>query len=230
MTLDPPFTAAQFFMVFADYNAAIWPLQIVAYGLGVVAVIALWLRGALAKRVIFSALALLWAINGIGYHFVFFAEINPLATAFAAFFVLQSILFAASVLIPNDLRFDVGLNFRAAAGLLFIVYALLIYGLLGYWAGHGWMAGPMFGVAPCPTTIFTIGMLLMARGRWVAWLSIIPFLWSLVGLAAALQLGIIEDFGLPIAGLSLAIVLAIAVFRGFQAGRATTTSPGWTET
>lgn len=224
--LDPPFTAAQFFTVFADYNAAIWPLQIVAYGLGVLAVIALWLRGPLAKRVILSVLALLWALNGIGYHFVFFAEINPLATAFAAFFVLQSILFAASVLIPNDLRFEVGLNFRSAAGLSFIVYALLIYGLLGYWAGHGLMAGPLFGVAPCPTTIFTIGMLLLARGRWVGWLSIIPFLWSLVGLAAALQLGILEDLGLPVAGLLLAIVLAVEIFRELQARRATATSPG----
>ena len=79
----------------------------------------------------------------------------------------------------------------------FIVYALLIYELLGCWAGHGLMAGPLFGVAPCPTTIFTIGMLLLARGGWVVWLSIIPLLWSLVGLAAALQLGIPEDFGLP---------------------------------
>ncbi len=30
--LDPLFTVEQFFAVFADYNAAIWPLQIVAYG------------------------------------------------------------------------------------------------------------------------------------------------------------------------------------------------------
>ena len=150
----------------------------------------------------------MWALNGIGYHFLFFAGINPVAKVFAACFVLQSILFAMSVLVPGDSRFEVRLDVRSATGLFFIVYALLIYELLGYWAGHGLMAGPMFGVAPCPTTIFTIGMLLLARGRWVAWLSIIPFLWSLAGLAAALQLGIAEDFGLPVAGLVLAIALA----------------------
>lgn len=218
MILDPPFTVAQFFAVFADYNAAIWPLQIVAYGLGVLAVVALWLRGLLVKQVIFAALAIMWAVNGFGYHLLFFAEINPVAKAFAAFFLLQSLLFAASVLIPNDLRFEVRLDFRSAAGLSFIVYALLIYELLGYWAGHGLMAGPMFGVAPCPTTIFTLGMLMLARGRWAAWLSIIPLLWSLVGLAAALQLGIPEDFGLPAAGLALAIVLAVQAFHA-GAGR-----------
>lgn len=49
---------------------------------------------------------------------------------------------------------------------------------------------------------------MIARGRWVVWLSIIPVLWSLVGLAAALQLGIPEDLGLPVAGAILIAVLA----------------------
>jgi len=76
----------------------------------------------------------------------------------------------------------------------------------------------LFGVAPCPTTIFTIGMLLLARGRWVVWLSIIPLLWSLVGLAAALQLGIPEDFGLPAAGFGLVSALIIEKFRTWGNG------------
>jgi len=207
--LGPPFTVAQFFAVFADYNAAIWPLQIVAYGLGVLAVVALWLRRPSANQVILSVLALMWAMNGIGYHLLFFAEINPIAPAFAALFLLQSILFAGAVLIPNDLRFEIWPNFISAAGLSCVVYALLIYEILGYRAGHGPMAGPLFGVAPCPTTIFTIGMLLLARGKWVVRLSIIPILWSLVGLAAAVQLGIPEDFGLPVAALALVIALTV---------------------
>jgi hypothetical protein len=207
--LDPPFTVAQFFAVFADYNTAIWPLQIVAYGLGGLAVIALWLRRPLANQVILSVLAIMWALNGIGYHFLFFAEINPIAKAFALFFLLQSILFAASVMVPNDLRFEIRLNFRSVAGLFFIVYALLIYETLGYWAGHRLMAGPLFGVAPCPTTIFTIGTLLLARGKWVVWLSIIPILWSLIGVAAAFQFGVPEDLALPVAGAMLLLSVAM---------------------
>ena len=215
---NPPFTVEQFLAVFADYNAAIWPLQIAVYGLGVLAVIALWLRGPLAQQVILAVLAALWAVNGIGYHFLFFADINPIAKVFAAFFVLQSILLAASVFIAKTLRFEVGLSFRSAAGFSFIIYALLIYELLGYRAGHGMMAGPLFGAAPCPTTIFTIGILLLARGRWVAWLSVIPILWSLVGLAAAVQLGIPEDFGLPVAGAGLVIALIIEKHRIRRSG------------
>jgi hypothetical protein len=207
--LDPPFTVAQFFAVFADYNAAIWPLQIVAYGLGGVAVITLWTRGPLSNQIIPSVLAVMWALNGIGYHFLFFSEINPIANASALLFLLQAILFAASGMLLNDFRFDVRLNFKSVAGLLFIVYALLIYGILGYGAGHGLMAGPLFGVAPCPTAIFTIGMLILARGKWVVWLSIIPILWSLIGVAAALQFGVPEDLALPVAGAVLMVVVAM---------------------
>ena len=51
------------------------------------------------------------------------------------------------------------------------------------------------------------GVLLIARGTWVIWLSIIPFLWSLIGLAAAIQLGIPEDLAMPVAGVFLARTL-----------------------
>lgn len=205
----PPFTAEQFMDVFVAYNVAIWPLQILAYGLSLSACIALCYRNPAATKVILSILALMWAFNGIGYHFLFFSAINPVANGFAALFVLQGILLCVSVLLPKDLRVEAGFNLRTAAGLSLIVYAALIYELLGYLGGHGLMAGPLVGVAPCPTTILTIGLLLLMRGRWVAWLSIIPVLWSMVGLGAAMQLGIPEDFGLPIAGLALTLVLAL---------------------
>jgi Family of unknown function (DUF6064) len=206
--LNPPFTIEEFLGVFAAYNTAIWPLQIVAYCAGLLAVAGLWLKRLRNGWLIPAVLAMLWACNGIGYHFLYFSTINLLAYGFAAFFVLQAILFAASATTVNRIWFDVDSDLRSGAGLAFVLYALLIYPVLGMLAGHGLMAGPMFGVAPCPTTIFTIGMLLLARGTWVPWLSVIPFLWSLVGLAAALQLGIPEDLGLPVAGLMLLIALA----------------------
>lgn len=208
-----PFTLEQFLGVFVAYNAAIWPAQIIAYVLGLVAVATLWLEGRLAFRLILSILALMWAWNGIGYQFLFFSPINPAAKFFAGFFVLQALLLAICASTVHGASFRIGRDFRSVAGFGFVIYAMLIYPVLGTFAGHGLMAGPMFGVAPCPTTIFTIGMLLAARGRWIVWLSVIPFLWSLVGLAAALQLGIPEDLGLPVGGIVLVLVLADAALR-----------------
>ena len=98
-------------------------------------------------------------------------------------------------------------DLRTLSGLTLIAYAMLLYPLFGLWAGHSLMAEPMFGVTPCPTVIFTLGLLVIAHGRWRAWLSIIPILWSLIGLSAALQLGMAEDFGLPIAGMMLCLAV-----------------------
>jgi hypothetical protein len=207
--VNPPFTVIEFLAVFAAYNAAIWPFQIVAYALGLVAAAAILVPNPGITRLAVAALAMLWAFTGFGYHLMFFAEINPIAPVFAAFFVLQGSLFLASAIWPGNLRFQLGQEFRSIAGLMTIIYALAVYPILGMWAGHGLMAGPMFGVAPCPTTIFTIGVLLMARGTWVIWLSIIPFLWSLIGLAAAIQLGIPEDLAMPAAGIFLAASLVL---------------------
>ena len=152
-------------------DAAIWPVQILAYGLGLFAIAALRSERPYASRLIFSILAIMW--NGIGYHLLFFSSINPAAKVFAVLFVLQAALFAASAVTRNGLRFQIARDLGSVAGLSFIIYALLIYPMLGIWAGHGLLAGPMFGVAPCPTTIFTIGMLVLARGWRVVWLSVI---------------------------------------------------------
>jgi len=207
-----PFTIDEFLAVFAAYNAAIWPFQFVAYGLGLVVGFAFVVQSHALMRLGFMGLAVLWAVNGIGYHLIFFAPINPIAPVFAAFFVLQAVLLLASAIQPGDLR--PRRDLRSIAGLMTIIYALAVYPALGIWTGHGLMAGPLFGVAPCPTTIFTIGILMIAHGRWVVWLSIIPILWSLIGLSAALQLGIPEDLGMPVAGAMLAALLAAAFWQG----------------
>lgn len=202
-----PFTREQFLDVFFAYNAAIWPAQIAAFCLGLVTVSLVFLKPAQATRGIFAILAILWLVNAIGYHAFFFSRINPAAWLFAGSFLLQAMMFAAAAARPEIMSFQIHRDLRTACGLAAIGYALLIYPLLGQWAGLGFMGGPMFGVAPCPTTIFTIGLLLLARGRSVLALSVIPILWSLIGFAAAVQLGIPEDLGLPLAGLVLAIVL-----------------------
>ena len=212
--------------MFGAYNAAIWPAQIFAYVLGLVAVAAVWARQPGPSRVIPSVLALMWAMNGIGYHYLFFAEINPAATLFVGFFVAQAILFVANAVVANGMRFEIGRDLRSSSGVAVIAYAMLIYPILGILTGHELLAGPMFGVAPCPTTIFTIGLLMLARGKWVVWLSIIPLIWSLVGLAAAVQLGIPEDFGLPIAGFALMSFLAIESLQARRGRRMATPSSG----
>jgi hypothetical protein len=139
-----------------------------------------------------------------GYHLLFFARVNPIATAFGAAFLVQAGLFAWEGLRGrSELGWIPGP--RGAAALALVGYAAVVYPVLGGHGGHGWPRAPVFGVAPCPTTIFTFGVLLLSRRPLPPWLLVVPVLWALLGVSAALQLGIREDLGLVAAA---AVLLA----------------------
>ena len=207
-----PFTAEQFFEVFAAYNAAIWPVQIIAYVLGLIAVAMLCSNWSIGKQLVLSILAIMWLWNGLAYHLIFFSSINPAAKGFAAIFIVQATLLMASSINRGSLQLEVRRDLRSFLGLTVIFYALFVYELLGYLAGHGLMKGPLFGVTPCPTTIFTVGVLLLARGKAVVWLAIIPVIWSIVGLSAAVLFDVREDFALAVTATMLVIALVTDFF------------------
>jgi hypothetical protein len=70
------FTVEQFLNVFERYNEALWPMQIVAYALGVALVVLALTKWKRASAVIFGALAVMWAGMAVGYMWSYFADIN----------------------------------------------------------------------------------------------------------------------------------------------------------
>ena len=205
-----PFTADAFFDVFARYNTAIWPTQIIAYLLGFAA-ISMVLAGIPARnRVASGTLAAMWLWTGIAYHMLFFAPINAAAQAFGIFFIVQGLLFATSGVMPQRLRYSFDGSPAAWAGIAFISYAAILYPAIGWLTGHTWPDVPVFGMTPCPVTIFTLGMLLIAEPPVPRRLLVIPFLWSLIGGSAAFLLGVAQDWPLLFSGL---IAVALIEFR-----------------
>jgi hypothetical protein len=196
-----PFTAEVFLSLFEEYNRAIWPAQVLAYGLGIAAVLLALRPLAGGRRIVAAILSAFWLWNGVAYHLIYFASINFAAVGFGMLFVLQGLLFAASAARGQPaFRFDADLS--GWSGLCLAVFAMGLYPLLGVLAGHGWPQAAVFGVAPCPTVIFTFGMLLMTEGRAPLHLVLMPFLWSLIGASAVLLLGMTEDFSLLLAGVA----------------------------
>jgi hypothetical protein len=143
-----------------------------------------------------------------------FAEINFVAPVFGAAFVLQAALFAWTA-VRGTLAFRFRPDPACWAGLAIAVFALAVYPLAGWLAGHGWPRAAVFGIAPCPTTIFTLGLLLLAEGRAPWRLLAIPLAWSLVGGSAAWWLKIPEDLALLLAGFAtFALIYAKKPARG----------------
>lgn len=207
--MNLPFTLDQFLQVFTAWNTAIWPLQLVSTLLGAIAVVLLFRPVPGAVRIICGILALFWAVMAVGYHWMFFTAINPAAWLFGALFLLQAVLFLVEGVICGRIRFDQVTKARLGLAGVLVAYALIVYPLIGLLFTHPYPGTPLFGVAPCPTTIFTLGALALARYRRVLLLALVPLAWSLVGGSAAFQLGVPQDYGLPLAaGLWLALHVA----------------------
>lgn len=112
----------------------------------------------------------------------------------------------------DPLRFRPRADVRGIAGLAIIAYAMVGYPVVSYLLGHRYPATPTFGV-PCPTTMFTLGLLLWSSEKSARLASIVPLLWAIVATWAAVRLGVWEDFGLPVAAL-LTLALGFGIRRG----------------
>jgi len=198
-----PFTHAQFIEVFAAYNVAVWPGQIVAYVVGLAICAVVWRPARGSASLVAGGLAAMWAWTGVVYHGLFFARINPAALAFAALFLAEGLLLALAAS-RRRLQFTPrgGSPARTALGWTLVAYALVVYPLVGWLVGMSYPAMPAFGITPCPVTLFTLGILLLARAPpW--WLAVIPVAWSVVGGSAAALLHVPQDWVLLASALCL---------------------------
>jgi hypothetical protein len=209
--MNMPFTVDQFMEVFAKYNLAIWPAQVIAYLLGAMAIFLAIRKREYSGRVISAVLSCFWIWNGAAYHISFFSRINKPAFAFGMLFILQGALFFWSGVIKSNLAFRFRRNAISMVGFLIILYGMVIYPVIGHLLGHSFPHSPVYGVAPCPTTIFTFGLLLWSEKKIPVSLLLIPFIWVVVGGSAAVFLGVREDLGLIVSGL---ISVSIILLRG----------------
>jgi hypothetical protein len=191
-----PFSRAEFLQVFAAYNVAIWPMQFVAAGLGLFAVMLLFWRPKWADGAIAAVLCTFWLAMAIGYHWTYFSAINRAAYVFGALFALAAVVFLVEGVIRGRMIFAIIPGLRAWLASVLIVYSFVVYPLVSLLGTHPYPETPLLGVAPCPTTIFTLGLLLLVRHP-KPWLpALIPLLWSVIGGSAAFLLDVPQDFGL----------------------------------
>lgn len=204
--MKPPFTLEQFLEVFKIYNQAVFPMQIVLYLISAVAIYLVIKPTPTSNKIISIILSFLWLWMGIVYHIIFFAAINKAAWLFGGLFIIQAILFLYFGVFQNKLSFHFQKDKYGITGITLIIFSLIIYPVLGYFFGHVYPSSPTFGL-PCPTTIFTFGLLLLNTNKFPIVILVISFIWSVIGFMAAFQFGILEDTGLIVASLITVFLL-----------------------
>ncbi len=205
-----PFTPEVYFRLIAQYNAEIWPGQIIVYALGALSLlmVLLWPRDWVG-RFVAAFLAFCWLWIGAVWHLQHYVTIVWAAWGFAALFCVQGVLLAragASRRKPLRVRFRAGL--AGWTGLFLMLYGLAGYPLVAVLVGPHWPGVPLFGVAPGPTTVFTLGLLLLAENGPSRQLLVFPALWSLIQGATASLMAFPADLVVPAAAI-LTVVLAV---------------------
>lgn len=178
------FSEPVYWQMIQTHNAVFWPLHILTMlaGLGILIVLGNPMRFARFRPGLLIAvpLAACWALVGVGFLGHSYASINWAAERLVPLFLLQSAL-----ILLAGARFGGGTpnGISAVLGFGLLAYALVGHPLLAPLAGRPVSAAEVFGLAPDPTVIGTLGLLMIAHSslnRRTALLSlalVIPILW-----------------------------------------------------
>ena len=202
------FSARTYYRMFELYNLEWWPLQLVALALGVALVVVCRRGGEPAGRAIAAILAVCWLWVAWGFHWQRYASINLAAGYFAWAFVAQALLLLWLGGVRGRLTPAAAIRLQQRAGWGLLLFALLVFPLVGPLLGRSWTQAEVFGMAPDPTALATLGVLLLAGARPPWWLFPVPVLGCLIS-GATLWAMESPDFAVvPLAAL-LAVVLAL---------------------
>ena len=124
----------------------------------------------------------------------------------ASRFAIEALLLVWTGVVRNRLRCARPATSAGAAGLCIFVFALLARPLIGPLLGRPWLQAEIFGLAPDPTVVATLGVLVAAdRTRWE--LLVVPLLWCAISGATLWTMQSPDALLMPAAAL-LALVLA----------------------
>ena len=141
-----------------------------------------------------------------------YAPINWAASAAAVAFALQGLGLAA-LAVFGGVRASSKRGVRLVGGGL-LLWALLGHPLLAVWAGRPWTQAEVFGLAPDPTAIAALGLLLLLDGTRslsraaLAGLWLVPLLWCAASAATLWTMGSAQG-GVPFAAALLAVLVRL---------------------
>jgi hypothetical protein len=206
----------QFFELIRIYNNTYWPLIGITYLLGIIILYYSYSKTESSDKIISGILAFLWIWAGLvfwigtfgSYPFsIFDFTLTGIWIMLGILFIIQGCFFIYFGIVKPSLSFSFEMKSHVYLGFLFILYAMLIYPLIGFFTEHPYPGYPIFGIAPCPVVIFTFGLFFWTNKEVKPIILLIPFVYSLSGILPLLIYGVLADLGLIIIGVIGFIVI-----------------------
>lgn len=197
------FSPSTYFRLFELLNAALWPAQVLLLAAGAALIVLTRRPTGFSISAICALLACLWATVAWWFLYQRYVPIHPVAIWFTVAFVVQSLsLMFVGIATHDRLRLRGWGDAPASLpGLLLLVYALGVHPFIGVMAGNPWAGGELFGLAPDPTALGTLGVLLMATGLTGRLLMLMPLLWCLVSALTFMAMELRYGLSTPAAAL-----------------------------
>jgi hypothetical protein len=202
------FSPRVYWRMFELHNAALWPFHVPAALAGFAALFVM-LRSSERRAVWISVvLATLWALVGWTFLWNRYAEINWAIAYVSPIFGLQAVLLLVTAA-TGHLTCDQPRPI-VWPGMLLASLALVAYPATAPLMGRSWSAAEVFGIAPDPTAVFTLAILVAFDTKLSLMLSLIPICWLLISSITLYTLGE------PQAWIPLSVVACILILRHFD--------------
>lgn len=164
-----------------------------------------------APRFALVLLASSWLWCGWVFQMQYHANLNWAAPQFTWVFSAQAALLVLVTLFSKTLSWRFEVRKYQWPSLLILLMALL-YPLIGLVEGRSFSQTEWVGLMPTPTTLATLGVVILLTGRWTWLLLPIPVIWGLVSAAFTWRLELFEPYILAVA-LMLCVLSYLAVGR-----------------
>ena len=200
----------EFFDLFGSYNEMYVIVIGLTYILAIISLLMVFRKSEYSNRIISLTLTFLWLWIGIVFGIIVFGptptvmagiEMTGIWYLFGGIFAIHGIILLYFGVIKNSASYSWEPGHRHYIGLLIIVFGLVIYPFVGVLTGRVFPEYPVFGIAPCPVTLFTIGLLLWSDAKPSLPLMVIPTFWALMGIVPVLFYGVYADIGTILAGI-----------------------------
>ena len=204
-----PFSKDVFLGAVERYAEAAWPMQVLAFLLACAIVDLVRKPRAGGSRLACGTLAAGWLWVGGVYYAQHVAALSWAAWIPAGAFTLQGVLLLLAGVVRDrvPLRYERGTMGNAGMG--FMLYALFAYPVTALAAGVALKAAPVVGIAPDPTILFTLGLLLLVEGRVPLTLAVIPVAGAAANGVSAIMIGLPADYAMLPAALAAAGLIVV---------------------
>jgi hypothetical protein len=208
------FSPRAYYRLFERLNTDLWPGHVLALGLGLLLLAMILRDPSRSVRIQFGIAAALWIFVAIEFLLRRYGTINWASRYFAGAFLLEASLLLLAGFTGKRRAINPPSRLLRYSGVFLLGFSVVIYPVIASLAGRPWRQAEVFGLAPDPTVVATLGLALISCRRW--WCLTVPLLWCLLTGATILAMASPDAWVAPLAGITTVAVLVAESIRRRQ--------------